>query len=767
MTNHFKKNITDGFFIILFCSTQLLFAQPTSSNGNVNQYNVVWDSPGKNALGSMPAGNGDIGLNVWTEENGDLLFYIGKTDTFDENGRILKLGRIRIHFDNAPFTKGRPFRQELSLRDCTIRITAGVGESALRLKLWVDANRPIVHVESESGTPFRQTVALEMWRTEKRPLSGKWENHYVSGTSENTLPIQYPDTMLGRNPMFKNRIVCYHRNETSVRSASLELQGLLPLPPELSADMLLHRTFGFVVQADGMEAVSPVRLVSIAPAKATHVTLVSLTEQTETAQVWLNNLSRLSERLHSENGRAARAAHEKWWSGFWNRSDITVSGGDARETSAISQGWHLNRFVTACTARGKVPVKFNGAIFTMDGVDAKSAPNSSITTDDRTWGIPFWFQNERHIYWPMLQAGDYDQFAPFFAMYRDILPMARHRTRVYYRHNGAFFPEAMTPWGTYMNNNYGWDRKGKEFGLTDNTYIRRYWQGGIELCAMMLEWYHHTGDGAFARETLIPIATEIIAFYDEHYRRNEIGKICFDPAQALETIPDVVNPTPEIAGLRHILTGLTNLPDLLIRKELRTRWLRVFSELPAIPITRKGDTTIIAHAQIICENRQNVENCNLYAVWPYRQYGVLGGEIGLAQNSFRFRDYRFVANSCWHNDILFAAHAGLAGEATHMLARRFMLCGNCRFPTFYVNGDWVPDLDNGGVCQNTIQSMLMQADEKRIILLPAWPKDWNASFKLHAPGNTIVEARVENGVIRDLIVTPESRRRDVEIHPAQ
>lgn len=42
------------------------------------KYNVVWNRPSKDSSGSMPVGNGDIGLNVWIEEDGDLLFYISK-----------------------------------------------------------------------------------------------------------------------------------------------------------------------------------------------------------------------------------------------------------------------------------------------------------------------------------------------------------------------------------------------------------------------------------------------------------------------------------------------------------------------------------------------------------------------------------------------------------------------------------------------------------------------------------------------------------------
>ncbi|MDH3346462.1 MAG: hypothetical protein OEL75_04680, partial [Kiritimatiellaceae bacterium] len=72
-----------------------------------------------------------------------------------------------------------------------------------------------------------------------------------------------------------------------------------------------------------------------------------------------------------------------------------------------------------------------------------------------------------------------------------------------------------------------------------------------------------------------------------------------------------------------------------------------------------------------------------------------------------------------------------------------------------------------GILMRATQSMLMQTDGREIHLLPAWPKNWDANFKLHAPYNTIVEATVKNGEITDLKVTPESRKEDVVIHAAQ
>jgi hypothetical protein len=59
--------------------------------------------------------------------------------------------------------------------------------------------------------------------------------------------------------------------------------------------------------------------------------------------------------------------------------------------------------------------------------------------------------------------------------------------------------------------------------------------------------------------------------------------------------------------------------------------------------------------------------------------------------------------------------------------------------------------------------MLLQADGRKIYLLPAWPKDWDCEFKLHAPYQTVIEGKVVEGKILDLKVTPNSRRKDIVI----
>ena len=91
-----------------FVAMILGLAPAASSDAQTNPpsaYNVVWTTPSRDSSGSMPIGNGDIGLNVWVEQDGDLRFYIAKTDAWSENVRLLKLGGVRIRLSPNPFRR--------------------------------------------------------------------------------------------------------------------------------------------------------------------------------------------------------------------------------------------------------------------------------------------------------------------------------------------------------------------------------------------------------------------------------------------------------------------------------------------------------------------------------------------------------------------------------------------------------------------------------------------------------------------------------------
>jgi len=109
----------------------------------------------------------------------------------------------------------------------------------------------------------------------------------------------------------------------------------------------------------------------------------------------------------------------------------------------------------------------------------------------------------------MLAAGNYDMMKPLFKMYIDALPLARHRVRQYHKFGGAYFPETIYFWGAHSNQDYGWHpEKDRHPDKIRTPFIQYEWQGGIELTAMMLQYYQHTQDDKFLKETILPLAKE-------------------------------------------------------------------------------------------------------------------------------------------------------------------------------------------------------------------------------------------------------------------
>jgi hypothetical protein len=161
------------------------------------------------------------------------------------------------------------------------------------------------------------------------------------------------------------------------------------------------------------------------------------------------------------------------------------------------------------------------------------------------------------------------------------------------------------------------------------------------------------------------------------------------------------------------------------------------------------------------EVHNNVENPELYPVFPFRLYGLNKEGLELAVNAWYARSPK--GNFGWRQDDLWAALLGLTSEAKSGVVERARNWDkNHRFQAFWgPNYDWTPDQDHGGVLMKTLQVMLLQCDGKEIRLLPAWPRDWDVNFKLHAPYNTTIECDYRNGKIEKLKVIPETRKKDI------
>jgi hypothetical protein len=722
----------------------------TALSDPLEAYNVLWQTPSDDHNGSMPIGNGDVGANVWMDHSGDLWLLLSKTDAWSENGRLLKLGRVRVRLSPNPFANAFPFRQLLRLRQGDIVIEAGDDEKAVKLTIWIDANRPAISVEVDSATPLNVEATLDRWRTTRRELTGKELNSAYGLHGAPFSVYVSPDTVLA-DP--EDCIVWYHRNETSIWENNLKHQGLEGFLSR-STDPLLGRTFGCQIEGPGLTNANPTTLESQEARRRFTLSIVPHAARTDSADQWLRQLERSVADCRARDLEATRRSHRAWWNAFWNRSWIRISG--APDVEIVTRGYTLQRWISACAGRGPYPIKFNGTIFTVDG--------DGYDADYRAWGGPYWWQNTRLPYWPMLACGDFDMMAPLFDMYLNMLPLAEFRTKTWFDHDGAFIGETVYFWGMYNNNNYGWERpEDLPVGELTNPYIRREYTASLELMALMLDTYDHTRDGFFLQETVLPMCDSMLAFWDQHYETDSAGRMRMYPAQALETLQDAENPTPDVAGLHWVLNRLLELPASQTSAARRSFWNRLAQKIPPLPTAEVAGEEVILGAARIHGDRGNSENPELYAIFPFRLYGVGKPDLKIGRRTFERRAVK--GNNGWRQDDTQAAFLGLTKTAAEYIVDRAKNKHVAsRFPAFWgPNFDWIPDQDHGGNLMMALQTMLLQADEGKLHLLPAWPRQWDVDFKLHAPQRTVVEGRLEHGQLVKLKVTPSSRRQDIII----
>jgi len=761
------------FILLSVSSTKDLF-----SGNNVKQHNVVWNTSSEDSFGSMPLGNGDIGLNVWIERNGDLLFYISKVDAFDSGHLLPKLGRIRVKMEPALSVVN--FRQTLNLNDASILIQT----DDVNFKIWVDANHPTIRLEGRSKLARKTTISMESLR----PLLDAAETLPLSGT----VGINFNDK--------ENRLAWCYRNQSSSWAENFKSQNS-PGFVAKTKDPILFRTSGCMLSAKGFIRENPTTLTSKNKSTSFDCTVRVISTQPENLTNWLTEVSKPFQYDWK--------AHCLYWKSFWDRSYINIlSGGEGQfnldqcrftqfpqgskayeghkmigtETniSQINQKYALERFCEAAAGRGAVPAPYNGSIFTMDmpaGVKGFNKTKSNpVPADGRDWAIlSFMWQNTRHPYWSMAARGDYDGMKPGMQFVRDGLETCKDHCRKIFGHEGAFIMEA-----SWWNNVgvFNWDKV--------PPHLRYHQLATVELPAIMCDYYEHTRDKKFLDEILLPCADEFLKYYEIHFpKRNVNGIIQMEGVGCVETYQGVTNPCTEIGGMKYVLTKLLSFD---LDEPRRQHWSHLLKTMPGIPLRRIRGIDLLAVGEKYDPGRVLCESPELYTVYPFRQVWIGQPELlASARQSFHVRttsidgtiDDQGTETGGWQSAPVQAAYLGLSREAARLASinfnDRFISWSDnldpnapwpnrprARFPAFWeCKMDGTPDNDHGANSVNTLQSMLLQSDGKKIFLLPAWPEDWDVSFKLCAANNTTIECEYRDGKVQKLHVSPESRRADI------
>ncbi len=725
----------------------------------------------------MPCGGGDIGLNVWVEK-GSLYVYMARSGSFDENNGLMKEGRLRLDFTPNIFD-GKNFKQELHLQEGYVMVSSENNGITATVKIWADVFSPVIHLDINSNKKITTTAAYESWRYRNRILQPmeNFANSWKWAAPKNNVCRKDDIGFTGDAVLF------YHHNTTvTIFDTTVSEQGMEAVKDSMY-NPLKNLCFGGVFSGSNFSSNGTYegvyvdtdfkgwKLKSNQPSRQQSLQVYFHTAQVKNLDEWKFSIDSLKKSTE-KNSEAAFKNTVAWWQQFWNRSFVVINDGDTNGIAGeAGRNYQLFRYMLGCNVKGTWPTKFNGGLFTVDPLFTDSA--AKLTPDFRNWGGGLHTaQNQRLVYFPMIKNGDWDAIHAQFNFYLRILKNAELRSKVYWNHSGACFTEQMENYGLPNFAEYGLDRPALlDKGVEYNLWLEYLWDTSLEFCLMMLEEQRYTGKDISDKISFIE---SCLTFFNEHYKYlaekrgakifDENNKLVLYPGSGAETFKMTYNSTSTIAALTTITKRLLELPAGYLNEADIKKWKEFLKTIPPMSYQSFDGHTTIAPAKLWARIN-NEESPQLYPVFPWGIFGVGKSGLDTAINTFTYDTsvIKFKNYIGWKQDNIFAARLGLTNEAWRLTSLKLKNSGR-RFPAFWGPGfDWTPDHNWGGSAMIGMQEMLMQVDDKRILLFAAWPKNTDVHFKLNAPYNTTVEAELKHGVVTFLKVVPEIRRKDVEV----
>ena len=714
----------------------------------------VWHTQSQNASESMPCGGGDIGMNVWVEQ-GDVLFYVARSGSFDELNTLLKAGRFRLSL--SPGLDMKNFRQTLHLEEGYVEVSDG----QLSVQLWADVWKPVVHVDV-SSPKVKQSIAVtyENWRTKEKELTKRecFQTSYKFAAPKGLKA--HADSVVATD----EGVLFMHQNSPeTIFDVTVSQQGMdavknrlyNPLKNRIFGGRMLAKDMVLVDQISGRYASSDYEgwmYATRVPKRTFHMQVAMATVQ-GSPEDWEAELTATEKSIRRT---ADCEASRQWWREFWQRSYIEegVHSSQSIVNCQLIRNYALFRYMLGCNAHSQWPTKFNGGLFTFDPEYVNNSEEYHLSPDFRNWGGGVHTaQNQRLVYWPALKNGDFDMLKAQLDFYLRIYKNAEERSRLYWGHEGACLTEQIENYGLPCYPEYGTKRPaGFDPGMERNAWLEYEWDTCLEFCMMALEAHRY---GGMDIKEYLPMIHSCVRFFDEHYqylanqrgakRLDADGHLVLYPGSGGETFKGAYNSTSTIAALRTVAEALIAIHD-------ETEEMKAFlSRLPDITL-RDGMIAPALHYERV----QNVETTQLYPVFPWRMYGVGRPDLDVARRTYENDSLavKFRSHVGWKQDAIWAACLGMTDEAQRLVTLK-MQDGPHRFPAFWGPGyDWTPDHNWGGSGMIAMQEMLMQEVGDTIYLFPAWPRDWDVRFRLRASRGTIVEAELRQGKAINVRVTP-------------
>jgi len=737
----------------------------------VSRSDLIYEKPAARPVEGQPIGNGRMGTMVWTSPAA-IHLQINRVDVFAVNcnhqGRPGQIGSdtdycggiagVTIDFGGQPFAPvEKQFRQRLSLAnaECTIE------SPAIQARMFVSADSDLLVMEIDDQRPSPEPLKVTVSMLRKP----------VVKTGEHVATTNFAED--------KSRIVLVQRfSELDYHNASAVVVGLIGDGKAESNATGETRTL-VLSGARGKRTVLIGSAAAWSPKADPAATAMSLVKKAE-----------------SQSVAALRASHQNWWQDFWSRTFVDLSSDDGQAQRA--QRWRdLHLYHMASSSRGELPPKWNGSLFVTTG-------------DQRQWGSQYWVWTTEMLYFPLLAAGAIDLTEPFFNMYVRQLPNCEKAAKQRWGVSGAYFPETTSFDGpTVLPDHVAAEFQDVLLGRKPHTamsprakvlcqfdsqlnvvttphkgrfsWISHVASSGSELAIHGWWRYRHTGDREWLRTHAYPLLRGTVQFYRHLVKKEADGRYHLSGTHAHEDFWGVKDSIMDLAAIRGTVPLAIRASEILdVDAELRCSWKELLANLASYPIgndprakaltggTLANDLWAAGYLGEI-DGQNNPEDVWLNPVFPFEDW-TLETRVDATDTIVRkllnlAPRHKSVLKGATTNTAIRTPIAAVRAGRNHEIPTIFE-----RYPSAFAplpngmslfEGPTAASVEHLGLLTVTLQDALLQSVSPRpgepevIRVFPAWPKSWNASFRLLARGGFLVSSKIQKGAVA--FVEVESR----------
>ena len=490
-------------------------------------------------------------------------------------------------------------------------------------------------------------------------------------------------------------------------------------------------------------------------------------------------------------------SNREWWKTYWEKSFVILHSADGA-ADLVEQNYTYFLYVMGSSSLGKLPPKFNGMIWSTDG-------------DARKWGNLYWGANQSCLYNGLFPANRPELMQPFFDMYSGMYESLQKAAIQQWGSKGIYIPETVSfsglpelpdditaemrqlylvqkPWsehsqrfmdfaGTQMpylsrwnwKKDTGWkdgkwqfsDKGGGAFGHVTHIFSR-----GAKIAYQFWMKYEYTQDKEWLKSVGYPMVKGVAEFYRNfpNLKKEADGKYHIRHVNDNESIWDGHNTIEEMSSLYGILPAAIRASEILnVDAGLRENWKELLANLSPLPTaTINGKQVWIRSLEPVLQGEANrVPDSNTMPVWffdlcnlesspemqkisnnTYDSYFPKG--IGEQTGIFELSKLPVVGSILGRKEStrwLIPNHVNTAEIAS--MANRMTLREGYQTTGVQRLGR-VADALHLALLQSALAS---PGQEPVIRLFPAWPDEWDASFKLLARGGFLVSSSFKNGQV--------------------